>query len=87
MSGIEEDRGVAFLQRSVERFEGVVEVVALQVLVQRYREIQRLQRLGNGTSVALGFLKAVDFRIFVVADDESPPFSRRWRTRHDWRQP
>ncbi len=74
VAGIEEERGVARLDRLVERKQRLGELLPALVLGDHHREAKLLQRVTHGACVVDRLEQLRDVPVFIVADDERDAF-------------
>ncbi|MGX0962193.1 hypothetical protein AB7M63_002642 [Bradyrhizobium japonicum] len=70
MAGVEEECGVAGLDRPVEREQRLGELLPALVLGDHHREAELLQRIAHGAGVVDRLEELGDVPVVVVADDE-----------------
>ncbi len=70
VAGVEEERGVAGLDRPVEGEQRLGELLPVLVLRDHHREAELLQRIAHGAGVVDGLEQLRDVPVVVVADDE-----------------
>ena len=68
VAGIEEERGVARIDRLVERQQGLAERLPVLVLRHHHREAELLQRIAHGAGVVDRLLQLGHVPVVVVAD-------------------
>ena len=70
VAGIEEERGVAGLDRLVERQQRLAERLPVLVLRHHHREAELLERIAHGAGVVDRLLQLGDVPVVIVADDK-----------------
>ncbi len=80
VAGIEEERGVARLNRIVERQQGLAERLPRLVFRDHHGKTQPLERITHGAGVVDRLLQFWDVLVVVVADDQCDAiFGVGWR--------
>ena len=76
VAGIKEKRGVARLDRLVERQQGFAESLPALVFRHHHREAELLERLAHGAGIVDRLLQFRDVLVIVVADHERNALGR-----------